>query len=319
MKMKIGILMMYDSRYENMSKITIDKNVRQYCEMHGYRLFVHKIDGSENDRPPQWQKIIKSIEILESKEVDWLMFLDLDCLIMNSTIKIESLIDERYSLIIPAHIADAIDYPMEDNGFGGNSIISAMYIAKSDEMGLAILKDVWEKNGMPKEAKDNEFDYEQRQFRITLSKPEFRKHVNIVEESRMHTSWYINDPFSVFFFTGCNENAWKPGKFIVHVTTYALEDRTRLLDWLNHFSGGDVTKMQIKEGCLFFSPIKNIKYANIKIKDMSGNILRSSNFENLMYRIKYFISLPENTDRAIVEAYDEEGRIITQRIVERAI
>lgn len=317
--MKIGILMMYDSRYEKMASVTIDRNVRQYCELHGYRLFVHKIEGSENERPPQWQKIIKSIEILESKEVDWLMFLDLDCLVMNSTIKIESLIDDNFSLIIPAHMTAAVDFPMQDNGFGGDNIISAMYIAKSDEMGIAILKDVWDKNGLPEETDANEFDYEQRQFRITLSKPEFRKHAKIVEERKMHTSWYINNPFTVFFFEGCNENAWKPGNFIVHVTGYEVEERIKILDGLNYFSGGEVSKMYIKDACLFLSTLKNLKYAKIVIKDMFRNILRSAVLEDMKYRMRYFVSIPENTDRVIVEAYDEEGRIITQRIVERSL
>ena len=315
--MRIGVLMMYDARYEGMARITIDRNARHYCELHGYKLFTHKIQGNENERPAQWQKIAKSIEILESGEVDWLMFLDLDCLVMNSTIRIESLIDDAYSLILPAHAVDAIDFPMEDNGFGGNNIISAMYLVKSDEAGLAILRDVWNKNGMPEGFDSNEFDYEQRQFRITLSNPEFRKHAKIVEERKMNTSWYINNPFMAFYFIGANDMVWKPGDFIVHVTGYELDERIRMLSDLNYFSGGGVSKMRLEGGKLYLSPLESILQVRIVVKDMDRNIMTQVAFESLEYRIDYFIYLPNDAEKVIVEAYDADGKMISNRLVEK--
>lgn len=316
--MRIGVLMMYDAHYERMAGITIDKNVRQYCELHGYRLFAHKINGDENDRPPQWQKIAKSIEILESGEVDWLLFLDLDCLVMNSTIKIESLIDDAYSLILPAHAVDAIDFPMEDNGFGGNNIISAMYLVKADEMGLAILRDVWNKNGMPEDFDSNKFDYEQRQFRITLSNPEFRKHAKIVEERKMNTSWYINNPFMLFSFPGANDLAWKPGDFIAHVTGYDLDERIRILSDLNFFSGGDVAKIRMQDDRVIFSPLCRIPYTMIVIKEIGGEVLNKCAFTDcLEYRMDYFMTIPHSVGKVIFEAYDSDGKMISSRIAER--
>lgn len=315
--MRIGVLMMYDAHYERMAGVTIDRNARQYCELHGYRLFVHKIQGDENDRPPQWQKISKSIEILESGEVDWLMFLDLDCLFMNSTIRIESLIDDRFSLILPAHAPEAVDFPMQDNGFGGNNIISAMFLVKADEMGLSILKDVWNKNGMPEEADANEFDYEQRQFRITLSNPYFRKGAKIVEERKMNTSWYINNPFMAFYFKGANEAVWKPGDFIVHVTGYPLEERIMLLSDLNFFSGGAVAKLRLENGNLYLSPLEKIASAKVVVKDLERKVLALASFDSLDYRTSYFIGLPPGADKVIVEAYDGMGNMISNRLVEK--
>lgn len=315
--MRIGVLMMYDDHYERMAGITIDRNARQYCELHGYRLFAHKITGEENDRPPQWQKIAKSIEILESGEVDWLMFVDLDCLFMNSATKIESLIDDRFSLILPAHAPDAVDFPMEDNGFGGNNIISAMFLAKADEMGLAILRDVWEKNGMPEGADANEFDYEQRQFRITLSNPFFRKHAKIVEERKMNTSWYIKNPFMAFCFMGANEMAWKPGDFIVHVTGYPLDERIMLLSDLNFFSGGEVTKFRLEDSRLYLSPLDKVERAHVVVKDPQRNILAEASFESLNNRVYYFICLPYDADKVVVEAYGADGKMISNRLVEK--
>jgi hypothetical protein len=41
----------------------------------------------------------------------------------------------------------------------------------------------------------------------------------------------------VFNFRGINDNVWKEGDFIVHVTGYTTEERVRILSDLNYFSG----------------------------------------------------------------------------------
>jgi hypothetical protein len=315
--MRIGILMMYDSSYESMARITIDQNARQYCDLNGYRLFEHRIEGSENDRPAQWQKVIKSIEILESGEVDWLFFLDLDCLVMNSSIRLEDIIDDDFSLIIPSHGVPAIDFPLEDNGFGGDNIISAMFLVKADEKGIAILKDVWSCSGSPEVFPRDHFYYEQRQFRLTIPKPEFRSHIKIVEERTMSTFWPVNNPFVVLHFKGCNENMWKSGDFIVHVTGYEYGERVKLLSDINYFSGGAITKSRLEEDRILFSPLDNIDVANIAIKDIEGSVLATSRFEGMSCRINYFMTLPGNFHRVVLEAKDDSGRLIAKRIVER--
>ena len=58
-KKKIGVLVMYDDLYEEMSKLTVDGNIKSYCEMNGYILIKHKIENVDNGRAPQWQKIIE--------------------------------------------------------------------------------------------------------------------------------------------------------------------------------------------------------------------------------------------------------------------
>ena len=135
---------MYDDLYEEMANITIDQNIKGYCELHGYNLIRHKIENIDNGRAPQWQKIIESINILQSSDLDWLFFIDLDCLIMNQSIKLESFIDEKYSFIIPSHGIDALDFPMEINEFGDNNVITCAYFVKNDEIGIEILKSIWE-------------------------------------------------------------------------------------------------------------------------------------------------------------------------------
>jgi hypothetical protein len=40
-----------------------------------------------------------------------------------------------------------------------------------------------------------------------------------------------------FAHEGINDNVWKEGDFIVHVTTYPIEERIKILSDLNYFSG----------------------------------------------------------------------------------
>ena len=58
----ICVLMLYDDYYAKLAEVTIDKNVKQYCDLHGYTLISHKIENIDNHRAPQWQKIQVSIK-----------------------------------------------------------------------------------------------------------------------------------------------------------------------------------------------------------------------------------------------------------------
>lgn len=315
-KRKIGVLVMYNDRYEEMAKYTVDGNIKGYCEMNGYELIKHKIENIDNGRDPQWQKIIESIKIFESgSDFDWLFFVDLDCLIMNQTIKLESFLDERYSFIIPSHGVEAIDFPMETNEFGENNVITSAYFVRNDEKGLEILKSIWECRGMPEGLNINDFDHEGRQCRLTFSMPEFRPYVKIVEERLLNRFWYMNKPFMTFYNLGVNELVWKPGDFIVHVTGYSLEERIPLLSDLNYFSGGAIAKFGYENSTIRFSPIQEIEFAKILVKDLEGNILSHTTMNNINHKLNYFISIPLSLDKVIFEAYDENDTIIAKKLL----
>jgi hypothetical protein len=234
---------------------------------------------------------------------------------MNQTIKLESFLDERYSFIIPSHGVDAIDFPMEKNEFGENNIISSAYFVKNDERGLEILKSIWECRGMPEGLNINDFDHEGRQCRITFSMPEFKPYVKIVEERLLNRFWYMNKPFMTFYNLGVNELVWKPGDFIVHVTGYSLEERIPLLSDLNYFSGGAIAKFGYENSTIRFSPIQEIEFAKILVKDLEGNILSHTTMNNINHKLNYFISIPLSLDKVIFEAYDENDTIIAKKLL----
>jgi len=309
---KIAVLVVYDDKYVEMKKITVDNNIQNYCDLHGYTLIAHKIN--DFNRHPAWYKISKSIEILKNEDFDWVFFIDLDCLIMNSTIKLETIIDENYSFIVPSHFSPAIDTPTI-TPFNTDNVMTGQFLVKKDKMGLKILEDIWESKELPPHMDFHTFDWEQRQTRVTILKPEFKPFIKIIEESLLNRFWYVNSPFMVYGFFNINDNVWKPKDFIVHVTAYKVEERIKLLSDLNYFSGGAICKFGYESNKLTFSPIEEILLLKIIIKDDNQNILITTQFDNLKPNIRYFIYVPNNPTKIIIEGYNEFDNLISLKLI----
>ena len=293
-----------------MKKLTVDNNIKNYCDLHGYTLIPYKV--TETERHASWYKISKSIDILKSNEFDWLFFIDLDCLIMNPTIKLESIIDERYSFIVPSHNVPAIDTPTI-TPFNTNNTITSQFLVKNDDMGIKILEDIWESKELPSHMDFHTFDYEGRQTRVTIIKDEFKSHVKILDEKILNRFWYMNSPFMTFHNMGVNDLVWKPGDFIVHVTGYQKEERIKLLSDLNFFSGGAIVNMESKDNKITFKPLLDLPYLKLQIKNLDGNILLEKEYHNLSSKSLFSLDLSnqpiENTIR--VEGYNKINNLIS--------
>jgi hypothetical protein len=229
----ICVLVSYNEGYTKLAELTVQHNIKKYCEKHGYVLWIDQQQNLDNNRSPHWQKIKTAINILP--KFKWVFFLDTDCLIMNSDIKLESLIDDNYSFIVPQHNVLAEDNPIT-NILGISNVITSQFLVKNDADGLAILQAIWDAEGWPEGMDLSTFDHEGRQTRIVINSLKFKDKIKIIEEKLLNRFWYINNPFMLMHFKGANDNVWQPGDFIVHVTGYKLEDRIQLLSDLNYFS-----------------------------------------------------------------------------------
>lgn len=230
---EICILVSYNDAYSKMAEYTVKDNIKKYSELHGYSLHIDTQKNVDNDRSPSWQKIRTSIDILNKYK--WVFFIDTDCLIMNSDIKLESIIDEKYSFIVPAHAVDPIDTPIKSIA-GPRNVITSQFFVKNSDIGHAILNDIWNLKYHPKEIDINNFDYENREVRALINSLEYKDNIKIVEERLLNTFWYINNPFLLVSFKGSNNLVWKPDDFIIHVTGYKIHERVQLLSDLNYFS-----------------------------------------------------------------------------------
>ena len=146
---EICVLVSYNDTYAPMAEISVNNNIKKYCELHGYHLWVDRLeDHIREDKPMAWQisyrKLQAAKEILKNNNFKWLVYLDTDSLIMNSSIKLESFIDDSYSLIVLNHQVAASDNPITSVA-GLNNVIISHFLVKNSEDGLNIL-DAWLNN-----------------------------------------------------------------------------------------------------------------------------------------------------------------------------
>ena len=105
----------------------VGENHDQYAARHGYKYTLS--DAVDISRPPAWSKIKAVQSRLDSGECDWVMWLDADVVFMNSTIRVESLIDAR---------ADLITTP--DRSFG---VSSGVWLIRNSAWSHQFLQDWW--------------------------------------------------------------------------------------------------------------------------------------------------------------------------------
>ena len=307
-KYNIGVVVTFNNTYSDMARVSVFENIEHYCKMYGYTLHIDRQESPRMVRYAAWNKIIACIDALPL--YDWIFYIDVDCIIMNHTKALETFIDDNYSFIIPAHNIEAVDTPVL-NEVGTDCVITSQFFVKNDEVGMAILEDIWEAKEWPVGMDINEFDHEGRQTRVTINKPQFSKRVKVVEEHVLNRFWYINNPFISFHNKGVNNNVWQPGDFIVHVSNYSVTERTNLLDMLNHFSGGEVMGYIREPSMIKFTCFDDLKDIFIDVCDENHGVLIKYYFEDLSYKISYILYTNDQIDElnVIVKVYKNEKLI----------
>lgn len=94
--MKIALCTIHTPNFASFAKYTT-MNFRSYCNIHGYD-FIECKEILDPNREPQWSKIKLIQKYLDKYE--WIMWIDSDAAITNKNIRIESLIDPKYDIIL---------------------------------------------------------------------------------------------------------------------------------------------------------------------------------------------------------------------------
>ena len=99
--MKIAIAQLYTENLHDWACLAV-QNKQDYARLHGYDL-VSKIGlyDIKLKRHPSWHSILLILEILETSDIDWVFWSDVDALIMDYTVKLESFIRPDCDIIIP--------------------------------------------------------------------------------------------------------------------------------------------------------------------------------------------------------------------------
>jgi hypothetical protein len=307
-KYNIGVVVSFNDAYSDMARVSVFENIDHYCKLYGYTLHIDKQESKRMDRYAAWNKIIACIDALPL--YDWIFYIDVDCIIMNHSKMLETFISDDYSFIIPAHNIKAVDTPVL-NEVGTDCVITSQFFVKNDEVGMAILEDIWQASDWPADMDINEFDHEGRQTRVTINKPQFSKRVKVVEEHVLNRFWYVNNPFINFHNKGVNDNIWQSGDFIVHVSNYSVKDRTNLLDMLNHFSGGEVMGYVREPSIIKFTCFDDLEDVWIDLCNENNEVMIKYYFEQLSYKITYILYTDSQIDQQnlIVKAYRKEELI----------
>jgi mannan polymerase II complex MNN10 subunit len=118
-------------RCRNFDDVDTFPNHEKYAKKHGYTI----VDNSpllDQSRPPAWSKILAVQAMMQDFNCLWVMWLDADVLVMNSSIKIESLLpsEKDIDLIVTT-----------DRRFTANS---GVWIIRNSPWGREFLAEWWE-------------------------------------------------------------------------------------------------------------------------------------------------------------------------------
>jgi hypothetical protein len=163
-------------------------NKQAYCKTHGYDFF-YITESLDPSRPYSWSKI-KAIEKILIN-YDWVFWTDADSLIMNPSIALENLIDDRYFLII---------CKQSDN----KTMNAGQFLIKNEPIGFDFLEEVYRP-----ELIDKGF-YEQGAVNIVLSKRPFSKRVLCLHQRAMNSIW------GALWGGNCADVHYHVGDFILH-------------------------------------------------------------------------------------------------------
>ncbi|MEM7175922.1 MAG: DUF273 domain-containing protein [Chlamydiota bacterium] len=200
-----------------------------YAKKHGYDFFVatQKLDTSfgikaKVDLAPAWSKLALVAKILENYDYDWVFLSDADSLILNLSMKLETLIAEDFDVILcTEQPIDGLASPFSADKIYLNS---GQILYKNCPFSKQLLKSAWQKypNNQPG-------FWDQKALISTLLEmpPEESKRV-LVQPSRA----FNLDPYY-----------YRPGDFLVHMWGYHGENLIQVFDQFEQ----DYKRMFIQE------------------------------------------------------------------------
>lgn len=219
-KYRIAIVTLFDKNYEDLAKYSLP-NKLAYANKHDYDFYYydHSLDLN---RPPQWSKILAIQNVLNTNKYDWVWWIDIDSLIMNFNIKLESIIDDAYDVIFTHN---AHSYISNGSSFFKNSDISKQFLNDSYSLEKEYLKNI----------DVNIFDHEQQSMRLlVLNETIYKEKTKLIDE-RVCNSYCVTGNESVLSaYPNWNveSNIYKDGDFVIQFCGRTFQER--MIDFLNY-------------------------------------------------------------------------------------
>lgn len=166
--LRIAILMVYSLNWKSDILLKIVENRHLYSAAHNNSYEV--IDGSmyiNNTKPIAWNKLSIARTLIASKQYDYLLYIDMDAVVMNPDISIESVI----------HASSTTHDILITSDFNG--LNTGVFIVKATEWSEQFLELAWNQDQLvPKHSSETNashpFKYEQRAFHYLLNTEQWR-------------------------------------------------------------------------------------------------------------------------------------------------
>lgn len=204
-KLKICVFSAFTNMVDELNAVTLPLK-EKYCARHGYELKTGTLPGTgcNQDEMYGFKRLALVIELLKSSEYDWIWVAGCDILITNPAIKLESLIDDNYGMVVGTEpTGSGMDSYLIRKSHGGLEFLERLLTYKDHPIGGA---------------------HEQSTVDHLWQEPEVKKVVKLIPQRRLNAYKYATlDQYrflSEGFFTGTdflgNSGEWQPGDFVLH-------------------------------------------------------------------------------------------------------
>lgn len=178
-----------------------------YCQKHGYEFKTDKLEGTECNENEKYgfKRLALVIELLKSDAYDWVWVTGCDVLITNLEIKLESLVDEEFGMVVGT----------EPTGSGMDS-----FLIRKQRGGLELMERLRSYSTHPIGGAHEQSTLDA----LIKEEPEVAKVVKLLPQRKLNAYKYKSLPQYAFlspgFVTGTdflgNSGEWQPGDFVLH-------------------------------------------------------------------------------------------------------
>jgi hypothetical protein len=216
---KIAIITLFDKNYEKLAEMSIPNKIN-YAKKHGYDLIYYD-KAIDLSRPPQWSKV-KAIEYALN-DYDWVWWIDIDALIMDFNVKLESIIDENFDIIFTSN---KYSYLSNGSSFFKNTDVAKKFLKDCYDLEIPYLRNI----------NVQVFDHEQQSMRALILNDEVYKQRTKLIDERVCNSYCTTTNQSVLgaYPNWNNEsNIYQPGDFVIQFCGRTFDERILIFDEYN--------------------------------------------------------------------------------------
>lgn len=202
----ITVFTYYTPNFRGLADVTLP-NIQRYCSRHGYQFTTHLDRGADEDpRPFGFRKTEEVLRLLRGMQYgrDLIMVLDIDLLITNQTVRIESFLEDESDLFVTHDV---------------NGLNSGAYIIRSTIGMEKFLEDAIGRWGNPG------VYGEQDAMLDSLRLESFASLRKIVPHPAFNSFLYEEYGMTMRHEDG----QWKKGDFLLHLPGMSNEKRIQLL------------------------------------------------------------------------------------------